>query len=447
MSTNPLADRLQQANDFVRTGEVLQAEFRYLAILKEWPQSLEALTAIAELALLRDDTARAIQFFQQAMQLHPGEAPVFMRFAEVLIASGQSREARKIVEAVLYRLPANSEAWLMLGWLRKHAGDAQGALRAWYQAINRAHRAGIWLGADTTPPHLLEPVSQAAESLRIGSRELFLNSYETLRQEVGAGVLSRVDRAVQGYLGEWDASPPDARQRPKFFYFPDLPPGPYHDPFLQPWAQQLLGSYPGIRSEAIRVLKEDQRLADFLEFPAGSKVEEYLQGAGPRPSWEALFFYRHGQRFDENHVRCPQTSAALESIELCRIADQAPEICFSVLSPGSHIMPHYGVTNTRLVMHLPLLVPQDCALRIVDGGEHCWREGELMMFDDTFQHEAWNRSASTRMILLMDCWNPHLTDPERLAVKQLVETISDFQRLDNFAPLDPAGVAELLQKS
>jgi aspartate beta-hydroxylase len=110
-------------------------------------------------------------------------------------------------------------------------------------------------------------------------------------------------------------------------------------------------------------------------------------------------------------------------------------------------MPHYGVTNTRLVMHLPLLVPSDCALRIVDGGEHCWREGELMMFDDTFQHEAWNRSASTRMILLMDCWNPHLTDPERLAVKQLVETISDFQRLDSFAPLDPAGVANLLQKS
>ncbi len=70
-----------------------------------------------------------------------------------------------------------------------------------------------------------------------------------------------------------------------------------------------------------------------------------------------------------------------------------------------------------------------------------------MMFDDTYQHEAWNRSASTRMILLMDCWNPHLTDPERLAAKQLVETISDFQRLDNFAPLDPAGVANLLQKS
>lgn len=446
MSTHLLADRLQQAHDFVRTGEVLQAEFRYLAILKEWPHSLEALTAIGELALLRDDTERAKQYFQQAMQLHPGEAPVFLRFAEVLIAAGESREARKIVEAVLARLPTHCEAWLMLGWLRQHAGDALGALRAWYQAINRAHRAGQWLDAASTPAHLLAPVTQAAENLHSGSRELFLNSYEAHRQEVGPAALSRVDRAVQGYLGEWDASPPDARQRPKFFYFPDLPPGPYHDPFLQPWAQQLLVSYPGIRSEAIRVLEEDQRLADFLEFPAGSKVEDYLQGAGPRPSWEALFFYRHGKRYAENHVRCPQTSAALESIELCRIADQAPEICFSVLSPGSHIMPHYGVTNTRLVMHLPLLVPEDCALHIVDGGEHCWREGELMMFDDTFQHEAWNRSASTRMVLLMDCWNPHLTGPERVAVKQLVETISNFQRVEDFALLDPSGVVNLLQK-
>jgi len=447
MSSRNLVGRLAQANAFASAGEVLQAEFHYLDILKEWPGNLDALTAVGELAMLRDDTARALQFFQQAVQRHPTEAPLFLRFAEILIASGQSQDALAVVAAVLFRTPANFVAWLMLGWLRQDAGDTAGALRAWHQAINRAHRAGHWTDAETIPAHLLGPVTEAIERLRAGSRELFLGSYEKVRQEVGVGALSRVDRAVQGYLGEWDASPPDARQRPKFFYFPELPLGPYHDPYLHPWAQRLQGSFPEIRAEAVRVLEEDQRLADFLEFPAGSKVQDYLQGDGPRPSWEALFFYRHGKRFDENHTRCPQTSAALESIELCRIADQAPEICFSVLSPGSHIMPHYGVTNTRLVMHLPLVVPADCALHVIDGGKHCWKEGELMMFDDTFQHEAWNRSASTRMILLMDCWNPHLSAAERLAVKQLVEVISDFQHLDKFSPLDPARVANLLPKS
>ncbi|MEO7339196.1 MAG: aspartyl/asparaginyl beta-hydroxylase domain-containing protein, partial [Caldimonas sp.] len=61
------------------------------------------------------------------------------------------------------------------------------------------------------------------------------------------------------------------------------------------------------------------------------------------------------------------------------------------------------------------------------GGIHAWTEGELVMFDDTFLHEAWNRSAQTRVVLLMDCWNPHLTAVERLACTQLIEMISSLK--------------------
>jgi aspartate beta-hydroxylase len=78
-------------------------------------------------------------------------------------------------------------------------------------------------------------------------------------------------------------------------------------------------------------------------------------------------------------------------------------------------------------MHLPLIVPSNCALNLIDAGEHHWREGELVMFDDTFQHEAWNRSDRTRIILLMDCWNPHLSEVEKMAVKQIIETITGLE--------------------
>jgi aspartate beta-hydroxylase len=84
-------------------------------------------------------------------------------------------------------------------------------------------------------------------------------------------------------------------------------------------------------------------------------------------------------------------------------------------------------------MHLPLQVPSACALNVIGVGEHHWKEGELMMFDDTFQHEAWNRSNATRIILLMDCWNPHLTGAEQMAMKQLIETITGFQLADRAA--------------
>jgi aspartate beta-hydroxylase len=102
-------------------------------------------------------------------------------------------------------------------------------------------------------------------------------------------------------------------------------------------------------------------------------------------------------------------------------------VCFSVLTPGSHILPHHGVTNTRIVTHLPLVVPGDCAL-VVGGETRRWQEGECFSFDDTFEHEAWNRSTDTRVVMLLDAWNPYLTDIEREAMTALIGGIGDFNR-------------------
>ena len=59
-------------------------------------------------------------------------------------------------------------------------------------------------------------------------------------------------------------------------------------------------------------------------------------------------------------------------------------------------------------------MPENCALNV--GGElHEWQEGRVVVFDDTYEHEAWNRSERTRVILIFDMWNPYLTEPERAA--------------------------------
>lgn len=339
--------------------------------------------------------------------------------------------AAAVLKSSLVRFPDSCNSWLLLGRVHAMLGDDSAALKARYQAVTRAQRAGRWKDESTTPPQLLDAVLEAIDCVRRGRVQLYEGSYDDLRRQYGAAALKRVDQALWGYLHKREWSPPDPRQRPKFLYFPGLPDAPYLDPYLQPWARRLQAAFPVIREEALRLLAEDAPLRDFINFKPGDPVENVLTSSGPRPpSWEAFFFYRHGARFDDNHARCPQTSALLESIELCRIADEAPEICFSVLRPGTKIMPHYGVTNTRVVMHLPLFVPPDCALNLIDADEHHWREGELVMFDDTFKHEAWNRSDATRIILLMDCWNPHLTEVEKLAVKQLIETISGLHLAD-----------------
>jgi aspartate beta-hydroxylase len=412
-------------------GQNIAAELLYVALFAEYPAEPTLVRRMARLANLRGDAERAVALLSSLPTDPSDDGNVALELAQSLAAAGRSTEAERTLETLVAASPDHAVGWLVLGRLRELRGDSPGTLKAWYQAVVRSQRQGRWRDSGSTPAQWHDLVVRAIERVRVGRRDLFLGAYDDLRLQHGASELRRVDRALAAWMHEWDATPADPRQRPRFFYFPGLPDGPYHDPLLQPWASQLTEAFADIRDEALQVTADNRVLPNFIDPRPGGRADEYVDGDGPNPSWKAFFFYRHGERLDHNHARCPVTSRVLESIELCRIHEEAPEILFSVLAPGSHIKPHHGVSNVRLVMHLPLVVPTGCALRLVDNGDHVWNEGRLVMFDDTFLHEAWNNSDRTRLVLLMDCWNPHLSAIEKLALKQLIETISGLHLAAN----------------
>ena len=343
-----------------------------------------------------------------------------------LMAAGAPELAAKGLETFLETRPDAYLAWLSLGRARELQRDEFGSLAAYFQAVTRAQQAGQWLNESSTPQALLGTVVHAIKRVKHGRRELLRRSYESVREAHGSEALKRVDRALAVYLREAHAEPPSEHQKPRLFYFPDLPPGPYHDANLHPWIETLKAGFETLRDDALRVLSEDGHFENFIRFREGVPVEQYL--GGEKPAWEAFFFWRHGKRYDEHHARCPASSAVLESIELCRVENEAPEILFSVMTPGTEILPHHGVTNVRTVMHLPLVIPEGAYLTVHGGGDHHWKAGEPVNFDDTYLHSASNPTPYTRMILLMDCWNPHLTLPEKQAMKLVLETISGFRR-------------------
>ena len=424
-----LTDR---ALDQARRGDTAGAEHSFRQLLQQAPDDVQALNFIARCHSARGEHAQADSLLQRALVAAPDDAGTVKNLAASLVEQRQWQAAQALLQPLLVEDPGFFVARLYLALCLQQRGEHAAALTHFYQAVSQAQRQGHWTQPQTTPPGLRRLVEHAIATLRNGRRHTLQQVMAPLLQRYGRSALQRIERAVAGYLGELQLRTAGPAQRPTFLFIPDLPSPPFFDPALFPWYEPLQQSVPALREELVSVLGERQLLAPFLGEPGTGRGGSYLGGSAPQPRWDGFFFHRHGKVFVENAERCPQTAAALEQVPLVRIEGHAPETLYSVLGPGSHILPHTGVTNSRIVTHLPLIVPDSCALRVA-GQTHVWQEGHCVSFDDTWEHEAWNRSDRTRVVLLFDVWHPGLDEAERDAIDSLVRGIAELNGEDILA--------------
>ncbi|MDR3387153.1 MAG: aspartyl/asparaginyl beta-hydroxylase domain-containing protein [Rudaea sp.] len=427
VNSGALDETLRTARALVERGQSLQAEQVYVQVLAAAPDNLEALTSLGLLALEQHQYGRAVHFLDGAVVSDPANPQLLKNLGLAYLGLQRLDEARFTLDRALQISPDFFVARLHLALAEEGIGREQAALRDYFLAILQAQAQDRWLNDATTAPPLRELVKHAMAFVDRGRKRLFTGVLGPLRAEHGDLALQRVMHALDIYLELAPANIPDPRQKPKFLYFPGLPTSAYFERELFPWYAELERNTDVIREELLGVLRDEQGLEPFIKFKSAEEIPQFLAGADGKPAWDAFFFYRHGVRYDDNCARCPRTAAIIDALPLVHIREHAPEICFSVLTPGTHILPHHGVTNTRLVTHLPLIVPERCAIR-VGGEEHAWQEGRCITFDDTFEHEAWNRGDSTRVVLIADCWNPYLSQVECEAVTELVTAIGDFNR-------------------
>jgi aspartate beta-hydroxylase len=428
-STDPtLETRRTIARQQVQEGALEAAEKSYLSLLEREPQDVEALRFVASRQFARGEHAATIQHLQIAVVATPDDPSSWVQLASAQMAVEDFSAAVASFRHGLSLAPRIFVARLQLGMALEQLGQSQEALKAYFMAIGSARSLGRWQDDATTAEGLRPAVKHAVNFVNRGRRQLFHGVLDRLRERYGNSELVRVERCLAIYLSDQPANIPDPRQKPKFLYFPDIASQPYYPRRHFPWLEELEAATDTVREELRNLLSQGQPLEAFLgQIPAQARQGMLRSSSGREPAWDAYFFYRHGERYDDHCARCPQTTALLDVLPLVRIRDHAPETLFSILTPGTHILPHTGVTNTRLVTHLPLIVPPDCAIR-VGGEEHVWQEGQCVTFDDTWEHEAWNRSDQSRVVLILDSWHPDLSEVEREAVTDLVEAIGDFNR-------------------
>ncbi|WP_420478600.1 aspartyl/asparaginyl beta-hydroxylase domain-containing protein [Brevundimonas sp. FT23028] len=212
-------------------------------------------------------------------------------------------------------------------------------------------------------------------------------------------------------------------QQPTAFYYPGLPNLEFYPREQFPWLDAVEAEVEAMTTELEGVLRDEATFAPYLRPAAG------IPGLADYPlinsmDWSTCSLWKSGAE-TAMAARCPRTMAALAEAPLCRVKARSPEVMFSQLRAGAHIRPHTGVANTRLICHVPLIVPSDCVFRVGNDVRE-WEKGRGWVFDDTIEHEARNGSDRTRVILMFDIWRPELGEEERLLVSALLEAMDAY---------------------
>lgn len=409
----------------LQQGRLDEAERLARQLLQHRPGDIDALNVLGLIALRRGQLPRAQQLLESAIESNPNQALSRHYLGRVHDASGNTDGAVAAHGAAIRLAPGMFIVRLHYAIALERAGQDEQAAIQYFRASNDAQAQGRWLSADTTAPTLRPMVEHAVRMVRQTRKATLSNLLEPLRQKFGADSLDRIEHGLRIYFREEEPVYPDPRQQPTFFYVPGLSPAAYLDRALFPWIEKLEAQTDAIRQELLQLLPSTAGRERV--FTSEAIEQENLRGLQSPPSWNGYYFYRHGARRADNCAACPVTASTLDFLPLSHVRDHGPEVLFSVFTAGTHLLPHRGVTNTRLVGHLPLLVPPECALKV--GGEvHEWREGRAVIFDDTYEHEAWNRSDRTRVVLIFDLWNPHLTEAEQAAIEMIVPAMGDFRK-------------------
>jgi aspartyl/asparaginyl beta-hydroxylase (cupin superfamily) len=247
-----------------------------------------------------------------------------------------------------------------------------------------------------------------------------------------AGAGPRLDEALAILLGRKPLDLPPVRypQRPSVFHFPGLPQRPFYEREAFGWVPALEASTEAIRGEVEALLAEGADFRPYVE-QERNRPDRDFHGLQGDPSWTAFYLWKDGRFLEENGARCPRTVEAMRQVPMSRIGTRTPSVLFSLLRPGAHIPPHHGMLNSRLICHLPLIVPPGGWLRV--GAEtRAWEEGRLLIFDDSIEHEARNPADRLRVVLLFDIWRPELSEAERRGVSAIFDAIDAYS--PNAAP-------------
>ena len=411
MSVDTIQRHLIEAERARSAGLSDKARAHFEAILELDGEEPTARNFLGADALRRGDARSAASHFEIASRREPQQPAHWINLATAHRAIGDAGAERAALEKILEIDQRDLLALIRLAELHERQGEDALAEGRWKAVVALSRSVA------NPSPEFTKLVNHARSYVQ-GRRQKLAEAVDEALSSDLSEASDRDRRRMRAAADTWLGRREIFANHCEGLHYPFLPADEFFDREHFPWLNELEAGTDAIVAELRAILADpNPGLTPYISLPPGVPDSKW-SGLDDSLDWGALHLWKEGARFDGACARAPRTAALVESLPICRIEGRAPNVFFSILKAGAHIPAHTGVTNVRSVVHLPLIVPEGCEFRV--GGEtRQWRTGEAFVFDDTIEHEAWNRSGEDRAVLIIDVWNPHLSEHECAMIREL----------------------------
>jgi aspartyl/asparaginyl beta-hydroxylase (cupin superfamily) len=416
--TQEIASLSAQAQRAIQAGQEQLALTCWGKILAITPNHIATLSELGRHALAKGELNSALNAFQRVINIDGSEPQQWISLAVTYRQLEDEQGEEQSIQGALNKDPGDLLALIMRADLFSRQGNM--------------HQAASTFGAvaNTAPPlEKLHPSLHSSVLHAIQYRESydkthgeFLDQYlAPFYQEFSGEKLHRFRDSVDIMLGRKKRF--DSQSM--VYHYPNLAPIEFFEREDFPWLYEIEAGTDIIRDEFLQILHAEEGFIPYLEYPAGVPLNQFAE-LNNSPDWSAYHLYKDGKIQEKNAQKCPQTMRLLGLAPQPEQLDRTPSAMFSLLKPHTHIPAHVGVSNVRLVTHIPLIIPESCGFRVGNQTRE-WELGKAMVFDDTIEHEAWNNSDKLRVVLIFDIWHPHLSLAERQMITAMSQGLAAFK--------------------
>lgn len=370
--------------------------------------------------------AKAEVVFDELLTAGSVDPQVRFGMAMALYEQARLEDSREHLRKACALEPNFVHAWLYLGVVDERLGERERAAGAYLRADRLMGR----VDPAVIPPDVKQLLNHGANFLGKQIHTELSAALVATSKSYGDNALPRMRKAIEMFSGRQPLRYDHPRWRPGLFYVPDMTPRTFLEREEFPWVQDIEAQTDHIRDELRAAMGTlDGKFTPYIQHEANSADAKIWGTLNQSTDWSTLHLARYGQYDEQACGRCPLTTSLLRANpDLHDVPGYGPEIMFSVLRPKTLIPSHRGSVNGRLIVHLPLIVPPQCGSLRVGDDQREWEEGKLLIFDDTFDHEARNDSEQTRIVLIFDIWNPQLSLAEREAFRKILATAASFEK-------------------